>query len=73
MLAAWIVTLSTVAIGLLLPALHEPGTDNRTVPRWYERPIAGAEEWDEDSSAPRGAGWVVPQFGSSSAPYPPAK
>jgi len=71
-LAAWIVALSSVAIGRLLLALHEASTDNRTVPRWYERPIADAEEWEEDLSALRGAGRVVPQSGSSSAPSLPA-
>jgi hypothetical protein len=34
LLVAWIVTLSSLAIGLLLLALHEPSTDNRTVRRW---------------------------------------
>jgi hypothetical protein len=67
-LAAWIVTLSAGAIGLLLLALHESRTDDRTVPLWYERPIADTEEWDEDLSAPRDAGWVLPQSGSSTAP-----
>jgi hypothetical protein len=72
LLVAWIVTLSSLAIGLLLLALHEPSTDNRTVRRWYERPIADAEEWEEDLSAPRGADWMVPQSGSSAAPSLPA-
>ena len=72
LLVAWIVTLSSVAIGLLLLAFREPLTDNRTVPRWYERPIADAEEWDEDLSAPRGASWVVALSGSSSVPSLPA-
>ena len=33
-LAAWIMALLAAAIGVLLLALHEPGTDNRRVPRW---------------------------------------
>lgn len=70
-LAAWAVTLSAVAVGLLLLASHESQTDDRAVPRWYERAIADAEEWDEDLPAPRGAGWALPQSGSSTAPDTP--
>ena len=68
LLAAWTVTLSSVAIALLLLALHEPRTDNRTVPTWYERHITDAEDWEDDLSAPRGAGWMVPLPGGGSAP-----
>src|SRR5260370_35065332 len=67
-LAAWIVPLSAVAIGVLLLAFHESRTDDRIVPRWYERPIADAEERDEDLPAPRDAGWALPQSGNSTAP-----
>jgi hypothetical protein len=73
LLAAWVVTLSAVAIGLLSLASHELRTDDRTMPRWYQRPIGDAEEWNEDLSAPRGAGWVLPQYGSSTAPDPAEK
>ena len=70
-LAAWVVALSAVAIGLLLLVFHELRRDDRIVPRWYERPIADAEEWDEDLLAPRGAGWALPQSGSNTAPDTP--
>jgi hypothetical protein len=39
-LAAWIVTLLAAAIGVSLLAFHEPGTDDRRVPRWYDPPVA---------------------------------
>jgi hypothetical protein len=70
-LAAWAVTLLSVVIGLLLLASHESRTDDRTVPRWYERAIADAEEWGEDLPELRGSGWALPQSGSSTAPNVP--
>jgi hypothetical protein len=43
-LAAWIVTLPAGAIGVLMLAFHEPDTDGRRVPRWYDPPVANASE-----------------------------
>jgi hypothetical protein len=66
-LAAWIVTLSAAAIGVLLLAFHEPGTDYRRVPRWYDPPVADASEWTDDLLVRRGA-HLMPRSGSSTAP-----
>jgi len=72
-MAAWIVTVFVGAIGLLLLAFHEPNTDDRTVPRWYEPPVAEAEEWADDLLVRRGAGRVPSLSGSSTAPDRPPK
>jgi hypothetical protein len=71
-LAAWIVTLLVVAIGVLLLALHEPGIDDRRVPRWYEPPVADAGEWADDLLVRRGAD-LMPRSASSSTPDTPSK
>jgi hypothetical protein len=65
-LAAWIVTLSAAAIGVLLLAFHEPGTDDQgaTVVR---SAVADASEWTDDLLVRRGAD-LMPRSGSSSAP-----
>jgi hypothetical protein len=69
-LAAWIVTLFVLAVGVLLLGLDRGGPSDRVVLRWHDRPAAAEEEWDDERSAPRGRDWVVPQSGSSSAPDP---
>jgi hypothetical protein len=71
-LAAWIVTLLAVAIGVLLLALHEPGIDDRRVPRWYEPPVADTREWADDLLVRRGAD-LMPRSGSSTARDTPSK
>jgi hypothetical protein len=65
-LAAWIVTLLAVAIGVLLLVFHEAGTEDRRVPRWYEPPVADMGEWADDLLVRRGAG-LMPRSGSSIA------
>ena len=67
-LVAWVVAVWAVAIGAFLLVFHEPRPDDRMVPRWHKPPVAGAEEWDENLSVRHGAGWALPQSGSSSAP-----
>jgi hypothetical protein len=67
-LAAWIATLLAAAIGVLLLAFHEPGTDDRRVPRWYEPPAADAGEWADDLLVRRGADLMIARSGSSTAP-----
>ena len=63
---AWIVVLLAAAIGVLLLALHEPCTDDRKVPRWYEPPVADAGEWADDLLVRRGAD-LMQRSGSSAA------
>jgi hypothetical protein len=65
-LAAWIVVLLAAAIGVLLLALHEPCTDDRKVPRWYEPPVADAGEWADDLLVRHGAD-LMQRSGSSAA------
>jgi hypothetical protein len=65
-LAAWIVTLPAGAIGVLMLAFHEPDTDGRRVPRWYDPPVANASEWTDDLLVRRGAE-LMPRSGSSTA------
>jgi hypothetical protein len=72
-LASWIVTLLAAAIGVLLLAFHEPGTDDRRVPRWYEPPVADAGEWADDLLVRRGADLMIARSGSSTAPDTPSK
>jgi hypothetical protein len=67
-LVAWVVAVCAVAIGAFLLAFHQPGADDRMVPRGYEPPIAGAPEWDDDPLVRRSTGRVFPQSGSSTAP-----
>ena len=67
LLGAWIITLLAVAIGVLLLALHEPGIDDRRVPRWYEPPVADTREWADDLLVRRGAD-LRPRSASSSVP-----
>ena len=55
MLAAWVITLLAVAVGVLLLAFREPGMDDRRVPRWYDPPVADAGEWADDLLVRRGA------------------
>jgi hypothetical protein len=55
MLAAWIITLLSVVIGVLLLAFHEPATEVRRVPRWYDPPVADVGEWTDDLLVRRGA------------------
>jgi hypothetical protein len=71
-LAAWIITLLAVAIGVLLLAFHELDADDRSVPRWYEPPVADAGEWADDLLVRRGAD-LMPRSASSSAPGTPSK
>jgi hypothetical protein len=66
--AAWIAALLAVAIGLLLLAFHQPDTENRLVPRWYEPPVAEAEEWADDPLLRRSADRVMAQSGISTVP-----
>jgi hypothetical protein len=66
-LAAWIVTLLAAATGVLLLAFHDPGTEDRRVPRWYDPPVADAGEWTDDLLVRRGADLTL-RSGSSTAP-----
>jgi hypothetical protein len=59
-LAAWIITLLAVAIGVLLLAFHELDADDRSVPRWYDPPVADAGEWPDDLLVRRGADLMPP-------------
>jgi len=68
-LAAWVVVLVTIAIAVLLLLFDEPRTDHRIVPRWHKPPVAVVDEWDGDLSSRPSADWVLPQSGSSTAPY----
>ena len=65
---AWVVAAWVVAIGVFLLALHEPGGDEPSVLRRYERPVVGIKSWDDDVSVRHEAGWVLQQSGSSTAP-----
>jgi hypothetical protein len=47
-LAGWVIAVLAVAIGVLLLALHEPVTDDRRLPWWYEPPVADGGEWADD-------------------------
>jgi hypothetical protein len=67
-LVAWVVAVWAVAIGAFLLVFHQPGGDERMVPRQYESPIAGAAERDGDRLIRRGTEEVRPQSGSSTAP-----
>jgi hypothetical protein len=67
-LAAWIVTLLAAAIGVSLLAFHEPGTDDRRVPRWYAPPVADAGEWRDDLLVRRGADLMIARSRSSTTP-----
>jgi len=71
-LAAWIIVFLAVTIGVLLLALHEPGTGDRRVPRWYEPPVADAGEWADDLLVRRGTD-LMPRSGSSTARDTPSK
>ena len=68
LLVAWVVAVWAVAIGVFLLVFHQPGGDDRMVPRQYESPVAGAAGWDGDPLVRRGIGEVLPQSGSSTAP-----
>ena len=72
-LTAWIVTLLAAAIGVLLLAFHEPDTDDRRVPRWYDPPVADAGEWGDDLLLRRGADLMTARSGSSAAFDTPSK
>jgi hypothetical protein len=67
-LVAWVVAVWAVAIGAFLLVFHQPGGDERMVPRQYESPGAGAAEWNGDPLVRRGTEEVLPQSGSSTAP-----
>jgi hypothetical protein len=67
-LAAWIVTLLAAAIGVSLLAFHEPGADDRRVPRWYDPPVADAGERGDDLLVRRGADLMIARSRSSTAP-----
>ena len=56
------------AIGALLLGFHEPGTDDRRVPRWYDPPVADAREWADDLLVRRGADLMIARSGRSTAP-----
>jgi hypothetical protein len=66
-LAAWVVAVWVVAIGAFLLVFHQPGGDERVVPRQYESPVAGAAERNGDPLVRRGTEEVLPQSGSSTA------
>ena len=66
-LVAWVVAVWAVAIGAFLLVFHQPGGDERMVPRQYESPVAGAAERDGDPLLRRGTEEVLPQSGSSIA------
>jgi hypothetical protein len=68
MLSAWIITLLTVAIEVLLLAFHELGTDDRGMPRWHDPPVADAGEWADDPLVQRGADLMIARSRSSTAP-----
>jgi len=66
-LVAWVVAVWAVAIGAFLLVFHQPGGDERMVPRRYEAPVAGAAERDGDPLVRRGTEEVLRQSGSSTA------
>ena len=66
--AAWIITRLAIAIGVLLLAFHELGTDDRGMPRWHDPPVADAGEWADDLLVRRGADLMIARLGSSTAP-----
>ena len=70
-LAAWIVTLLILAVGLSLLAVHQGGPSDRMVLRLYDRPAASEEDGEEERSATLGRDWAVPQSGSSFVPIRP--
>ena len=70
-LAAWVVALAGVTIGLVLLAFHEPHGDARVSPRAYAPPAAAAEQSDDGVFVRNAAGWVPPQSGSSTDPDTP--
>jgi len=66
---AWIVALGVVALGLGVTALPAPnGRDRITVPRWYDPPVAGVENWEDyAASGPRGAEVSIARAGNDAA------
>jgi hypothetical protein len=63
-LAAWLLVLLAVAIAVLLLVCHEPATEDFTLPRWYDPPVAAADVWADELMASRD-GDVLPASGSS--------
>jgi hypothetical protein len=71
LLAAWLVAVWAVAIGIFLLVFHEQGGDEIAMPRRYESPVVGTEERHDDLSVRYGTGWVLPQSGSTTTPNIP--
>ena len=67
-LAAWVVAVVAVAIGLVLLAFDEPQGEARVVLPVHESPVAPG---DDGVFVRNGARWSPPHSGSSTAPATP--
>ena len=67
-LAAWVVAVVAIAIGLVLLAFDEPQGEARVVLPVNEPPAAAA---DDGTFVRNGSSWSPPQSGSSTAPATP--
>ncbi len=67
-LAAWVVALVAIAIGLVLLAFDEPQGEARVVLPVHELPVTPG---DDGVFVRNGSSWSLPQSGSSAAPATP--
>ena len=49
LVAAWMVVLVVLAVGLTAIMLHKPGIRDRSLPQWHGPPIAGGSPLEDES------------------------
>lgn len=47
--AAWVVVVIVVALGLTVTSFHGLGLRDRTLPRWYDPPVAGVQPPEDEA------------------------
>lgn len=52
LMAAWIVVIVVIAIGLAVASFHESGTSDGVLPHWYDPQVAGVQPPEDEALAP---------------------
>jgi len=52
LMAAWVVVLLVLAVGLAATSFHGQGSRDRPLPRWFDRPVAGVQMPADDAMDP---------------------